>query len=81
MGSFKAIPVDQCSSSPAPKEYSILPEIQAIKPQVGKNTGYVEVSLQQLDGYPKSVMLVQWMGAKNGRWYPASDVFRIVREK
>jgi hypothetical protein len=77
---MKVLLVDQCNSSPAPKEYYELPEIKESRPKVGGKTGYVETSLQQLDGFPKSVILVQWMGAKNGLWYPASEVFRIFKK-
>lgn len=74
---MKAVKVDQCDSSRAPKEWEEIPEIKAARPNARKN-GFVEISLQRLD-YPKSVNLVQWSGAKNGFWYPASDVFRITK--
>jgi hypothetical protein len=76
---MKAILVGDSNSSPAPNEYEDIPEVKKCKPEVCGKTGYVEVSLQKLDDYPKSVILVQWMGAKNGFWYPASDIFRIVK--
>lgn len=76
---MKAIPVDQFSSSPAPKEYYDIPEIMFARAAIGKGA-FIETSLQKLDGYPKSVILVQWMGAKNGLWYPASGVFRIMKK-
>jgi hypothetical protein len=77
---MKAIPVDQCNSSPAPKEYYDIPEIKKARPPVAGKGAFIETNLQKLDGYPKSVVLVQWMGAKNGFWYPASGVFRIVKK-
>jgi hypothetical protein len=73
---YKAISITNCDSSPAPKEYWDIPEIKKARPQAA-----VETSLQQLSGYPNSVVLVQWMGAKNGFWYPASEVFRITKIK
>ncbi len=76
---MKAIPVDQCNSSPAPKEFESIPAILSAKPKCNNKTGFVETSLQKLDDYPESVILVQWSGAKNGRWYPASEVFRIIK--
>ena len=76
---MKAIPAANFSSKRAPKEYEGIPELKSCRPKVGGKDRYVEVSLQQLD-YPKSVIMVQWMGAKNGLWYPASDVFRIMKK-
>lgn len=77
---MKAIPVGNCNSSPAPKEYYDIPEIKKARPPASGKGAFIETSLQMLDGYPKSVVLVQWMGAKNGFWYPASDVFRITKK-
>jgi hypothetical protein len=76
---MKAILVDHCNSTPAPKEYLEIPEIKKARPPVAGKGAYIETSLQKLDGYPKSVVLVQWMGAKNGMWYAASPVFRIIK--
>lgn len=75
---MKATPVDEVGSSPAPKAWSYIPEIKAAKPDMKKNQ-FVEISLQRLD-YPKSVNLVQWMGAKNGFWWPASEIFSITKK-
>lgn len=77
---MKATPVGSSNSSPAPKEYYDIPEIKKARPPVAGKGAFIETSLQKLDGYPKSVVLVQWMGAKNGFWYPASDVFRITKK-
>jgi len=77
---MRAVPVDQFNSSPAPKEYWNIPEIKKERPPIAGKGAFVETSLQKLDGYPKSVILVQWMGAKNGFWYPASGVFRIMKK-
>lgn len=75
---MKATLVDQFGSRPAPKEYMDIPEIKKARPRpVGE---YVETSLQQLDGFPEDVILVQWMGAKNGFWYAASSVYRITKD-
>lgn len=76
---MKATPAGNFSSRPAPKEWADIPELKSCRPKVGGKERYVEVSLQQLD-YPKSVVMVQWMGAKNGLWYPASEVFRVTKK-
>lgn len=68
------------SSSPAPKEYMEIPEIKNARPPAAGKGAFIETSLQKLDGYPESVVLVRWMGAKDGFWYPASDVFRITKK-
>lgn len=73
---MKATPVDSVSSSPAPKEWCKIPEIIDAKPDMKKN-GFVEISLQRLDY--KGIDLAQWMGAKNGLWHPASEVFCITK--
>lgn len=65
------------SSGYNPKEWEEIPEIKVARP-TGK--GYVEISLQRLDT-PKSVILVQWNGAKNGFWYPEGPIFIITKTK
>jgi hypothetical protein len=70
---MKAFNLNHCNSSPAPKEWWAIPEINKAKPK----DGYTEISLQILDGLPKGLTLVQWHGAKNGFWYPCGDIFMI----
>jgi hypothetical protein len=64
------------SSGYNPKEWEQFEEIKAQKPK----RGFVEVSLQRISIPSKTVNIVQWMGAKNGKWYPASDFFVIMKD-
>lgn len=73
---MKATPVDRVGSGPAPKAWSHIPEIKAAKPDM-KKSKFVEISLQRLDY--KGINLAQWMGAKDGFWYPASEIFVITK--
>jgi len=52
-----------------------------LKKEAKPKAGFVETSLQILDGLPKGVILVQWHGAKNGFWYPCGDIFMIKNNK
>lgn len=63
------------SSGNNPIEWEQIPEIKECKP---KGKGYVEVSLQRLRTH-KSVILVQWYGAKNGLWHPEGEVFLLSK--
>ena len=73
---MKATNLNQlCSSGNNPVEWEQIPEIKECRP---KGKGYVELSLQRLDT-PKSIILVQWYGAKNGSWYADGDIFRITK--
>ena len=65
------------SSGHNPKEWEEIPKIKAARP-IGK--GYVEISLQRLNTH-KGTILVQWHGAKGGRWYPEGDIFMITKRE
>ena len=64
------------SSGNNPKEWKEIEEIKKARPK----SGFVEVSLQRLT-VRGTTILVQWMGAKNGRWYPHGDIFIITKSK
>lgn len=65
-----------CSHGYNPKEWEEIPIIKEARPV---KKGFVEVSLQRLE-MQKGINIVYWMGAKNGKWYPASEFF-IVKKR
>lgn len=64
------------SSGNNPIEWEDLPGIKEQKPV---NARFVEISLQRLFT-SKTTILVQWMGAKNGVWYPVGDIWLITKK-
>lgn len=58
------------------KQWESLPEIAVARPK-GR---YVEIGLFRLNT-PKSVVLVQWMGARGGKWWPEGPVFMITKSE
>lgn len=67
------------SSGFNPKEWEEIPDIKQARP---KGKGYVEVSLQKIS-IPggKLVNIVQWHGAKMGRWYPEGPMFVVSKRE